>query len=101
MGFPPPTDAPTPTEQDAAEAAASFAPSPSGESLCGFAFPGLPAFPPSFNFSFPPDFGFPPAWAFPPLPTLCDLANALGSVAFGGGRVGTLGLEKDPEYETG
>jgi hypothetical protein len=96
----PPPDAPTPSEQDAASAAAAFAPSPpAGPSVCGFALPGLPPFPPSFNLSLP-DFGFPPAWLLPPLPTVCDLAKVVADgVADGGGRVGTKGLEDDPEDE--
>jgi len=99
MGAPPIPDSPTPDAQDAATAAASFAPSATGVSVCGFALPGLPSFPPSFNFSFPPDFGFPPAWALPPLPSICDLAKSIADeVGDGGGRTGDLGLEKDPEY---
>lgn len=98
MGFEPPKDSPSVADQDATAAAASFAPSPTGASVCGFAVPGLPAFPPSFSFSFPPDFAFPPAWALPPLPSICDLARDLAAeLGDGGGRTGTPGLESDPE----
>lgn len=100
MGFSPPEDAPSPDTQAAAAAAASFAPTPpaTAVSICGFQIPGLPKFPPSFSFSFPPDFGFPPKWAFPPLPSICDLAQSIADeVGSGGGRAGTLGLEADPE----
>lgn len=99
MGFEPPKDAPSTDAQAAAAEAASFAPTPSGAaSICGFQVPGLPAFPPTFNFSFPPDFGFPPKWALPPLPSICDLAQSIADeVGSGGGRAGTLGLEADPE----
>jgi len=100
MGFAPPADAPSPDEQDAAATAASFAPStPAGPSVCGFALPGLPPFPPSFSLPFPPDFGIPPAWLLPPLPSLCDLAKSIADeVGDGGGRVGTKGLDDDAEY---
>lgn len=100
MGAFPPADAAPPSAQDAAAAAASFAPSPpAGPSICGFALPGLPGFPPPFSIPFP-DFGFPPAWLkLPPLPSICDLAKAIvDEVEDGGGRVGTKGLEADPEY---
>ncbi len=98
MGSPPIPDSPAPSAQDAAAAAASFAPTPPGISVCGFALPGLPAFPPSF--ALPTiDFGFPPAWALPPLPSICDLVKSIADeVGDGGGRTGDLGLEKDPEY---
>lgn len=58
MGTPPPIDAPSPAEQDAVQADAGFAPSPSGASICGFGFPTF-----SFKFSFRlpkfPPFDFP------------------------------------------
>jgi len=100
MGFPPPPDAPAPNVQDATSAASSFAPSGlSGISVCGFKIPGIPSFPPSFTLSIP-DLGLPPAWALPPLPNVCDLAKSIAEeLGDGGGRTGTLGLEKDPEYD--
>ena len=98
MGYPPPPDLPSPVEQDAVEADAGFAPSPSGPSLCGFGFPvfswrlafNLPGFPP---------FGFPPTFNFF-LALNCDLSNPLeADFAFGGGRVSTgPDPDVDPEF---
>lgn len=98
MGSPPPTDYPTPEEQDVVDASASFEPSPSGATLCGFALPTfnfslglrLPAFPP---FPFPPKFNF-------ALALNCDLSDPFtASVGFGGGRVSAgPNPDDDPEF---
>lgn len=84
MGSPPPPDAPPPGEQDQQVVDATFEPSPTGGSLCGF---GFPSFSLSVNI---PGFQFPPA-----LPQLnlslalvCDLDDPLDAdLSFGGGRV--------------
>ncbi len=65
--------------------------------LCGFQLPSFD-FPFSFNFAFPPSFAFPPAFNFS-IALRCDLADPIDAdVGFGGGRVGTTGLEDDPDY---
>lgn len=85
MGSPPPPDAPSAGVQDQEVIDASFEPSPTGASLCGF---GLPSFSLTLNIPFPP---FPPK--FPPQLNLalginCDLDNPIDAeLSFGGGRV--------------
>jgi len=101
-GFAPPLDAPPPGNDTGAgvTGGASFAPSPSGPSLCGFTIPTfsyflgfrLPGFPP---FAFPPTFNF-------LIRLNCDLSNPLSaSFGFGGGRVSTIDKDADPEYGEG
>lgn len=97
MGFAPPPDAPTPAEQDAVAVEASFEPSPTGASICGF---GVPSF--SFGLSIKL-----PALPIPQLPTFdffvslnCDLSNPIdASFAFGGGRVGSADIDADDELK--
>ncbi len=87
MGFEPPTDAPSLPAQAAASASIGFAPSPSGLTLCGFAFPSFTF---SLNFRLPglPKFAFPPLFFFA-LSLKCDLANPVDAdFGFGGGRKG-------------
>lgn len=101
MGFPPPPDLPTPAEQDAVTASASFEPSPSGPTLCGF---GIPQFAFNFNvslpFPFPPP-GFPPKLSFG-LALNCDLSNPFDAeFEFGGGRVSTSDPDTDSQFEDG
>jgi hypothetical protein len=101
MGFPPPPDFPPPSEQSAITASATFAPTPGGVTLCGFAIPTfgfslalrIPPFPP---FPFPPTFNF-----F--LGLNCDLSNPIDAeFGFGGGRVSTgVSPDDDPEYGGG
>ena len=99
MGFPPPPDAPSLEDQASASADASFEPSPSGATLCGFGFPTftfnltfrLPAFPP---FAFPPLFNF-------LIQLNCDLSDPIDAeFSFGGGRVGTQDPDADEEFDT-
>ena len=93
MGFAPPENQPSPSEQDAVEAEASFEPSPSGPSLCGFGFP---------MFSFDLNLKI-PSLPLPSLPNFdfmiqlnCDLANPIDAdFAFGGGRVGRVDPDSD------
>ncbi len=98
MGFAPPPDYPSPSAQDSAQADASFEPSPSGPSLCGF---GIPTF--SFNFSLP-GFQFPPA-GFPPqlnfgIALKCDLSDPIDAqFGFGGGRVSNVDPAADQQFE--
>jgi hypothetical protein len=100
MGYAPPTDYPDPSEQASVEATASFEPSPSGSSLCGFTIP------PVFSFGltlYVP--GFPPALpSFPfafSLSLNCDLSNPIDAdFSFGGGRVST-GPNPDEDAEFG
>jgi len=97
MGVAPPPDAPSPAVQAGAEASASFEPSPSGPSLCGF---GIPVFNFSLAFRLPkfPPFPFPPTFNFL-LALKCDLSNPIdASVEFGGGRVATN--DPDADYQT-
>jgi len=95
MGAAPPPDAPTPAEQAAVSADASFEPSPGGASLCGFALPSF-TFSLAFNFKFPP-FDFPPTFNFA-IGLNCDLSNPIdASFSFGGGRVATS--DPDPFEE--
>lgn len=97
MGFPPPKDAPPPEDQAAVSADASFAPSPSGSTLCGFGFP-------VFNFSL--------IFKLPALPSIepptfdffiqlnCDLANPIDAdFEFGGGRIGSTDVDSDDELK--
>lgn len=99
MGFPPPEDAPPPEAQDAAAVEASFAPSPTGATLCGF---GFPSFSFSLNFQIP-------ALPIPELPTFdffvqlnCDLADPIDAdFGFGGGRVGSSDVDSDDELKAG
>lgn len=98
MGAVPPVDLPSPSDQAGADASVGFAPSPTGLSICGFAFPSfqfqfvfhLPKFPP---FDFPPKFSY-----F--LALNCDLSSPLeADFSFGGGRVSTgTSPDDDPEY---
>jgi hypothetical protein len=98
MGAAPPPDLQTPAEQDAVQADAGFAPSPSGASICGFGFPTF-----SFKFAFVlpkfPPFDFPPKFNFF-LALNCDLAESFETkIAFGGGRVSTgEDPDVDPEF---
>lgn len=100
MGFPPPPDFPTPSQQSAASASALFEPSPAGPSLCGFGFPLF-----SLSLSLP-GFQFPPA-GFPPqlnfgLALRCDLSDPLdASFGFGGGRVPNVDPDGDTDFEEG
>ena len=94
-GSPPPEDAPSPEAQDQSAVDASFEPTDSGISLCGFAIPGF-AFNLAFNIPFPPAFDFPPPFSLP-LAIPCPLALA-EDAPDGGGRVGDLGLDADPEF---
>ena len=90
MGSPPPQDAPPPEKQSAISASASFEPSPSGSSLCGF---GIPGFSFGIGIRFPGFPEFPPKFSFG-LQLKCDLSDPIdGHVGFGGGRVGT----RDPD----
>ena len=102
MGFPPPPDAPPPAEQAAAAEAASFPPSPTGLDLCGFALPGIPAFPAFPGLALPSLtelFAFPPVFSFP-LPLSCDAAEDLGdSVGYGGGRTPSRVPSIDEEFQ--
>ncbi len=100
MGFAPPPDYPSPEAQGQATAQASFEPSPSGPSLCGFGVP-------TFNFSFAlPSFDFPPA-GFPPqlnfgIALKCDLSDPLDAqFGFGGGRVSNTDPADDLQFEDG
>ncbi len=98
MGFPPPKDAPPPEEQAAVEADASFEPSPSGASLCGF---GFPVFNFSLNFKLP---NFPPSFEFPTFDFFiqlnCNLADPIDAdFEFGGGRVGQSDVDSDDEVK--
>ncbi len=99
MGFAPPPDYPSPAEQNAAGASASFESSPSGPSLCGF---GLPSF--NLNLAIP---GFPfPPFSFPPrlnfgIALKCNLSDPIDAeFGFGGGRVSNVD-PSDPEFEDG
>lgn len=100
MGFPPPPDAPPVDQQNAAGANASFEPSPSGPSLCGF---GIPIFKLNLSisgFQFPPA-GFPPVLNFG-LALSCDLSDPISaSFGFGGGRVSTSDPDADSQFEDG
>ncbi len=100
MGFAPPEDFPPPEVQDAAAVEASFAPSPSGPSLCGF---GIPTFSISLrlpSFQFPPA-GFPPQLSFG-LALACNLSDPISaSFGFGGGRVSTSDPDADEQFENG
>lgn len=97
MGFPPPPDAPAPSEQAAVEASAGFQPSPSGTSLCGFGLPGF-----AFNLSFRLPFAIPP---FPPpfnfsLGLVCSLSDPIDAeFGFGGGRVPQVDADADDELQ--
>lgn len=97
MGFPPPPDGPSVPDQISAGVSASFEPTTPGIlAICGFKIPGF-----SFNLSFKlpiPPLPFPPLFWFA-LSLKCDLANPIeAEVGFGGGRVGTKGLNADPEF---
>lgn len=84
MGFPPPPNAPSLTEQSVISADLSFPPAPTGASLCGFEPPGF-VFHVGFSLPvFPPSFDFPPTLFFA-LPLTCDLSDPLPTVS-GGGR---------------
>lgn len=98
MGAPPPPDFPPPEQQGAIQASTSFAPTPSGPSICGF---GFPTFGWSFSFRIPafPPFDFPPTFAFF-LALNCDLSDPIDAkFGFGGGRVSTgPSVDEDPEF---
>lgn len=97
MGVPPPPDAPSLPEQQSFAISASFETAPIGIEICGFPIVIPPfGFNLSFLFKFPPSFDFPPAFPFF-LPMICDLAVALIPKP-GGGRVGDVGLDADPEF---
>lgn len=97
MGYPPPPDAPPVEEQDAIDADVSFAPSPTGATLCGFGFPFF-----SFNLTIK----IPPI-PIPTLPTFdffialnCSLSDPIDAdVGFGGGRVGASDVDSDDEVK--
>lgn len=100
MGFAPPEDGPTTSQQAGIEADASFQPSPTGSLLCGF----LPI--PELSLTF----GLKLPFALPPLPPRlayflqlnCDLSNPISAnFAFGGGRVSLQDKDADPEYGEG
>ena len=101
MGFPPPPDLPSPATQDAVTADASFEPSPSGPSLCGF---GIPVFNFSLGFQLPfpfPPPGFPPKLSFS-IALACDLSDPLdASFGFGGGRISTSDPDTESQFEDG
>lgn len=95
-GSPPPTDAPSVAEQQAAASPVALAPPAAGADLCGFALPGF-----AFNLTFrlPDPLGaidFPPSFGFA-VGLRCDVDNPFEIVP-GGGRQGTLGLTDDPEF---
>lgn len=94
----PPVDLPAPSDQASADASVGFAPSPTGPSICGFAFPSF-AFLFSFHISKFPPFDFPPRFSYF-LALNCDLSDPFeASFAFGGGRVSTgSSVDDDPEY---
>lgn len=95
MGVAPPKDAPSPEEQSAVEADASFEPSPVGASLCGFGFPVF-TFSLSFNVGLP-SFQFPTFDFFVQLN--CDLSNLIDAeFGFGGGRQPQGEVDVDPEF---
>lgn len=95
-GFPPPEDAPSVADQQAAASPVGLVEAPTGTSLCGLAIPGF-AFNLTFRIPNPIDaFAFPPAFAFP-VGLKCDLDDPIDA-PFGGGRQGTLGLQDDPEF---
>ena len=98
MGFAPPPDAPPPSQQDAVSADASFEPSPSGATLCGF---GGPSFSYKLNFKLP--FAI-PKLEFPKFDFMvqlnCDLSNPIDAdFSFGGGRVGQTDIDSDDEQK--
>lgn len=96
MGSPPPVDAPSPADQDAISADASFGSSPIGFELCGFKLP----FPFGFNLNFKLPalpFDFPPTFDLA-FGLSCDIDKPI-SAPDGGGRKGTLGLDDDPEFK--
>jgi len=95
MGSPPPQDAPPPDEQSYVSGHASFEPSPTGGSLCGFKIPGfsfglglrvpsMPEFPPKFNFA---------------IALNCDVSDPIDTkFSFGGGRVSTSDPDPDDAW---
>lgn len=99
MGFEPPKDAPPPSEQEAVEVSASFEPSPTGASICGFS-----VLPPGFSFSLSVKL---PSIPLPSLPVFdfmvamnCDLSNPIDAeFEFGGGRVGQTDVDSDDELK--
>lgn len=96
MGFPPPPAAPSPSVQAGVTANASFAPSPDGPALCGFALPGF-AFGVGFAFPKFPPFDFPPNFNYF-LGLNCDLSNPISAkFGFGGGRVSQSDSDSDPD----
>lgn len=98
LGASPPTAGASVGDQASASASASFEPAPTGATLCGF---GIPAFKFNLSFKIPkfPPFPFPPNFAFF-LQLKCDLSNPIDAgVSFGGGRVGTTGVDVDDEFK--
>lgn len=98
MGFSPPEDAPPPEEQSAVAVEASFEPSPSGTTLCGF---GFPAFPFSLSFKLPalPTITLPTFDFF--IQLNCDLSNPIDAdFEFGGGRIGQADVDSDDELKS-
>lgn len=95
-GTPPPDDAPPPDVQDVLTVDASFPPSPTAASICGFKFPPTFSFNISINIPFP-NFKLPLPFNFS-LSLTCDLDNPIGAeVSFGGGRTptGTEGMKAE------
>jgi hypothetical protein len=97
MGFAPPEDAPSLPAREAASVSISFAPAPTGLSICGFTIPGF-----NFNLTFRlpglPKFDFRPLFFFA-LALKCDLSNPIDAdFGFGGGRMGNPPPE-DHEYD--
>ena len=95
MGFPPPKDAPPPSEQDVVDVDAGFSPSPTGAEICGFGIP-------SFSFALNPRIPGFPSFAFPTFDFMialkCDLSDPIDAeFAFGGGRIGSTDVDADDE----
>jgi hypothetical protein len=93
MPSPPPPNAPSPDQQDAATKAATFQPAPDAASICGFKFPpsfsfslnatGISIPLPTFNLPLPFNLGF-------VIPLKCDLSDPTANeTKFGGGKVQT------------
>jgi hypothetical protein len=98
MGSPPPEDAPSPEEQDAATVDAGFEPSPTGATLCGF---GIPIFFFGLNLKIPGLSAEFPSFDFF-IALNCDLSDPIdGDFAFGGGRVGSSDVDSDDEFKEG
>lgn len=87
----PPVDLPPPSAQDSATASASFEPSPTGSTLCGFGIPGFAFSLDLIGFEF--DLDFPPQLNFG-IALNCSLSDPF-EVEFGGGRASNY----DPDVE--